>query len=223
MIATTFASQAGPISMRELYRELADRKLVRHINDNTSLQQSMVDASSSETISTPNHHETEVAQLVFILLGALTLLYTPVPDPESGMVQMKTDRRGFNPARWNTDTWEHMSQHGHSFDEDITFEKLLCRFSPTLKGPIPKPNPPQPPSRELSQLLWQRGDQNILHAEDVSFDTLDKLLNIRILWTSSVCEHLEFNARTKQLKLFRFPSYCVLLCLLEPERTYLDG
>lgn len=89
------------------------------------LQQPIVDTSSSETISVLNNHETEVAQLVFVLISALTLPYTPVPDLEPGMVHMKINCGGFNSARWDTDSWEHMSQRGHSFDEDITFDKLL--------------------------------------------------------------------------------------------------
>jgi hypothetical protein len=213
IIATTFASQTGPVVMKQLYQELADHKLVR------SIQQPTVDASLSEPMSAPSHPP-EIAQLVFILIGALTLLYTPVLDPEPGLLQMKTNNFGFNPERWNTDAWKHMSQDAHSLAEDITLDQLLCRFSRLPEGPVPNPKTRQPQRR---QPQCPHGDSNILHAEDISFDVLDKLLNIRISWTTSVCEHLEFNVRTKQLKMFRFPSYCVLLCMLEPERTYLDG
>ncbi|KAK3387824.1 hypothetical protein B0H63DRAFT_470980 [Podospora didyma] len=144
------------------------------------------------------------------------------------MQMMETNNPGFNSQRRrhpHAATWQHMSQDVYSFGEDITLDKLLRRYSPALKGPIPSPRKPQQ-QHQYQQLQQQQSlhrDLNTLQGEDVSFYVLGKMLNIQITWTTSICEHLEFDARAKQLKMFGLPSYCVLLCLLKPEKTYLDA
>jgi hypothetical protein len=45
----------------------------------------------------------------------------------------------------------------------------------------------------------------------VCFHTLDKVSSIKIEWVECLSLHLEFDSRTKTLKLFRFPSLCLLM------------
>lgn len=37
---------------------------------------------------------------------------------------------------------------------------------------------------------------------------LSKLLNFKIEWVNSMCEHLDFNPKKKSLELFQYPSFC---------------
>jgi hypothetical protein len=45
----------------------------------------------------------------------------------------------------------------------------------------------------------------------ICFHTLNKCTSITIEWVDSLSLHLEFDSRTKILKLFRFPSFCFLM------------
>ncbi|KAK3345812.1 hypothetical protein B0T25DRAFT_550422 [Lasiosphaeria hispida] len=217
-ITDILAAESSHVFMKQLCTLLGDRNLIRRQEDNQASFE-----SSSGTVPTSNSWDVETAQLLFILVGALTLLYIPVPNPEPGRAQMRTNSSTFNSRRRHVATWQSGSQDVSSFGDDIALEDLLCRYAHALKGPIPMPRTQQQSTQQQQQQQRSSPESNTLRSENVSFYTLANLLNVQILWTTSVCEHLEFNHRTKQLKMFRLPSYCVMLCLLEPEKTYLDS
>ncbi|RSL87984.1 hypothetical protein CEP52_015362 [Fusarium oligoseptatum] len=200
VIASKLGDGKNHIFLRDLCNELEQRGLVQP-------EPTIPNGASHSGSGT----HTQASQLVFILLGALTMLYTPRTDPCIGKIQM---RQTFGVAlqRRGATTWHTDSQDLPAFGDDITFDDLLGRYSRSHYGPVPCPST-RDPTHEPS----------LLRSEDLSFYTLAQLLGVRIAWTTSICEHLEFDSRSKQLKLFRFPSYCVLLCLLEPDKTYLDG
>ncbi len=181
-------------------------------SQNSSTEALNPNAVNPAGLDATSGNRAKTAQLIFILLGFLTMFYDPTPNPVEGTLQMRRVGWDFTPNRRNTATWEIGSQDVSELGQDISFDDLLCRYS-RHAGPIPIPR------------TQQQGNpvSGILRSEDVSFYTLTSLFNVKIIWTTSICEHLEFNARTKQLKLFRFPSFCVLICLLGPERTFLDG
>ncbi|KAL2671553.1 hypothetical protein Neosp_014143 [[Neocosmospora] mangrovei] len=183
-------------------------KLCRELERRTFIQ------AAPTSHGTPNpglENYIRASQLIFILFGTLTMLYTPRTEPSTGKLQMR-QMSGLDLQRRSTTTWHIDSQDFSTFGEDISFDDLLSQYSRSHYGPVPRPSV-QDPTHE----------PNLLRSEDLSFYTLAQLLSVRISWTTSICEHLEFNPRSKQLKIFRFPSYCVLLCLLEPNKTYLDS
>jgi len=49
----------------------------------------------------------------------------------------------------------------------------------------------------------------------VCFHTLNRCTSIKVQWVDCLSLHLEFDSRTKILKLFRFPSLCLLMCASE--------
>ncbi|KAF2469966.1 uncharacterized protein BDR25DRAFT_201402, partial [Lindgomyces ingoldianus] len=55
----------------------------------------------------------------------------------------------------------------------------------------------------------------------ISYYNLTRLAEIKIDWVDSIGEHLEFDRKQRALKLFRFPSFCALLCRGDPEKTFL--
>jgi len=138
------------------------------------------------------------AQLVFILFGAFTTLYIPIPDPEPGKLQMKASNLGAGIQRRSTATWHIGSQELNDDGLDASFDDLLFRYSRHEHGPIP-----QPRVRHHDTIHGPPGESKILRSQNVSFYTLDRLLKVQICWTTSICEHLEFNLKTKTLKLFQ--------------------
>lgn len=59
------------------------------------------------------------------------------------------------------------------------------------------------------------------HEEDwielslLCFHALNKVANVKIEWVDSLALHLEFDNKTKVLKVFRLPSLCLLMCYCE--------
>ncbi|KIX07674.1 uncharacterized protein Z518_02328 [Rhinocladiella mackenziei CBS 650.93] len=155
----------------------------------------------------------KVAQLVFILFGALTMLYTPVTNPDEGQFQMAvhSDPRLRCPTH-KMATWHIPSQ---AIDFTVSFDDLLHRFC--RMSPIPKPKLLE------KQTLENSVAKRILKSQNVDYYSLSELLNVRICWTTSICEHLELDIRSKTLKLFRIPSYCAMLCLPGRSKTFLDS
>ena len=46
----------------------------------------------------------------------------------------------------------------------------------------------------------------------VSFDMIQNFAKVRIEWVDCLSMHLEFDSRTRTLKVFRFPSFCRIMC-----------
>ena len=51
-----------------------------------------------------------------------------------------------------------------------------------------------------------------IHLRSVCFHTLHKVAKVKIEWVDCLSLHLEFNNRTRALKMFRFPSLCFIMC-----------
>ncbi|KAL1838785.1 hypothetical protein VTJ49DRAFT_2213 [Mycothermus thermophilus] len=75
----------------------------------------------------------------------------------------------------------------------------------TYRGPIPGTN--TEPERRAAPSLRS------LESANVSFHALKNLAGVRVMWTSSSCEHLELDLQTNVLKLFRHPSFCAMILL----------
>ena len=54
--------------------------------------------------------------------------------------------------------------------------------------------------------------EGLIEVSSVCFSRLRKFARIRIEWVDCLCMHLEYDSRTKVLKLFRFPSLCLVMC-----------
>lgn len=72
---------------------------------------------------------------------------------------------------------------------------------------IPVPN--VEPS-ERFELIGSRSEDYI-EMSMISFYNLHKAANIRIQWVDSLRLHLEFDSQLKTLKIFRFPSFCLIM------------
>ena len=57
----------------------------------------------------------------------------------------------------------------------------------------------------------------------LAFHTLHKVAKIKLEFVNSMCQHLEFDAQTEVLKIFRFPSFCMLIGLKSMAIDSRDG
>jgi len=142
-------------------------------------------------------------------------LYPPKLDPDQNCLQIvdhhvivepqinpKEKRRRRQRLRYKSKTFTNYSQTLDN--KDYALGSLLSAFGDI----IPKC------SRNLKQQECPRCNINTdrIEISQVSFYNLRKFISIKIEWVDCVSQHLEFDDRTKTLKLFRFPSLCFIMC-----------
>lgn len=81
-----------------------------------------------------------------------------------------------------------------------SLDNMLRRFSG--KGPIP-----------LGMNFPQLAELDVLRSCNLGYYVLSEIAKIKIEWVDSICKHLEFDSTRSLLKLFRFPSFCGIMCL----------
>jgi hypothetical protein len=161
------------------------------------LAQIMATLSNDGLIVSAGTEDARCAQFVFTLLGLLTFLYEPSMVQRADNLQLNTTISSTRRGTWRTASVE--------ITETLTrlsIGELLHQFG-GLSGPIPRP---------ILQDSLEVGGNTQLRAANVSFYALLHLAEIEIEWTSSACQHLEFDLRNKKLHLFRYPSFCAFVC-----------
>ncbi|KAL8643589.1 MAG: hypothetical protein Q9226_008259 [Calogaya cf. arnoldii] len=137
-------------------------------------------------------------QFIFSLIGELTMLYTPSLRPTAEFFRISVGDVGSLAQRcrtWQCDTVP-------STEATRSIGDLLRCFG-GKDGPIPRlKNPDGPGLTEAA---------NSLVTLNLCFYTLDSLAGVTISWTSSWCEHLELDERQKKLKVFKYPSLCLIM------------
>ncbi|PVH79052.1 hypothetical protein DL98DRAFT_589829 [Cadophora sp. DSE1049] len=158
-------------------------------------------------------------RLVFAAFGWITLLYIPEPNPAKGSLQIMNpylrvssegdiQSRRKRGSRRGTKTF-------HSFSEDLEhsdqpLSTMLDRFGEIIpkysRTSFSGPGSPFPRAEEMIEVSM------------LCFYTMHKVASISIEWVDCLSLHLEFDRQTKILKLFRFPSLCLIMCC-RPERS----
>lgn len=139
-------------------------------------------------------------QLIFIVIGLVTLLYSPVLAPPPNTFQINIgDRSNVPRVRSKGKVWK-QSRIDANEASGYSLGDMLRRFSG--KGPVPL-------GINFERLI----EQDVLRSANLSYYTLHKLAKIEILWVDSICQHLEFDSGTRTLRMLRFPSFCVMMCL----------
>jgi hypothetical protein len=90
-------------------------------------------------------------------------------------------------------------------DVDEPLHALLSRFGHIIPQKIPFGG-----VSSLGPLGIMSQDQRI-DLSFVCFHTLYHAAHIRIKWVDCLSLHLEFDSRSKLLKIFRFPSFCLIM------------
>jgi hypothetical protein len=139
-------------------------------------------------------------QLIFILLSWITMLFSSKENLfkdqlELALVDSEDPARALRTASWRklTSPIEGLCS--------LPFRHLLARFGKFCL--LPATGLPSGGKYHFGALL----------ASNFSYETLRRVAKIRIQWVDSMTLHLEFDERTAVLKLFRFPSFCAMMCL----------
>jgi hypothetical protein len=136
-------------------------------------------------------------QFAFELVALVTMLYTPASNPEGAFLELSLDDpvQAGRPAR--SYSWKRF-QCEHSVGSNLPLNQLLCRFGAFVPHTLHK----------ATNTVY--GDKVL--AANLSYYTLLNVGRISIFWVDSISLHLEFDERTLQLKLFRHPSICAMIC-----------
>lgn len=101
--------------------------------------------------------------------------------------------------------------HGSCF-ESYPVDRPLLSIVQELDAICPKPSEPNQVLAEASQDLLQ---MSLLNFRNLSLPVTGRGIDIR--WVDVPSEHLEFDQKTSKLKMFRYPTMCLLYLAQGPE------
>jgi hypothetical protein len=129
----------------------------------------------------------EVRQLIFAVIGLLTMLYTPSPTVTSGLFTIAL------PTERNSDYTQQSCEKA---------QNQIFGFLSGFGDLVPLSNRTE--SDEGMEV-----DQEI-SVSKLNYSTLQNIGDIHISWVETVGAHLSFNEKTRVLSLFCLPSFCLL-------------
>ena len=143
------------------------------------------------------------------------MLYTPSLYSKQGFLQIAGPgsptstraRRSLNPGRT-----KHVPKSFSRLKQDL---QLVDQNLPSLLKVFGNILPESQPSLSSGQITPSASQQRPLDAISVSnicFYTLHNLTNITIQWVDCLSLHLDYDGAGKVLRLYRFPSLCLLMC-----------
>ena len=144
--------------------------------------------------------------LIFCVLGWQTMLFTPAPLGDGSGNAWKSPQLAID-EKPGCCGYTHMSLETESrYCARESLSEFLMGFGVLL------------PSKNLcldedpnTQRIFH--NQTEVHARSFNAFTLTAVAGIRIKWVDALACHLEFNSTTKELSLFRFPSFCQSMLL----------
>jgi len=150
------------------------------------------------------------------------MLYVPNPAPDSDQFQIldhpedpqtQIPQAQIRRHHESKKMFTHNTQSNESHDKPLSV--LLQGFGDLV---------PQRPS-DARRHNGSSATSNHTDRIDLSllcFHTLKKVAKITIQWVDCLNLHLDFDRKSRVLKLFRFPSFCLLMCSNNHERTLLS-
>jgi hypothetical protein len=185
-------------SKRLCYDVLA--KLVDYLEDRAELTLLNMVTRLMEAELLKNCSQNLAAQLVFQMVGWLCALWEPILD--SGTIELRLRRTGRLPRRRGPPKPVNLSANLNE-SRSTLFHRFLHRSGSLL---------PEPRSvlRDAFRGDAEAGPETI-SATYLSLHNLQQDLDVKLEWTSTMSQHLEFDRRNCVLFVFRFPSICRLL------------
>jgi len=198
----TSESQASEVAVR-FYEILA---IVATALTTSFKSPSMEDIRSSlpPHLAAKNDDHTEaLLQLIFIAMGLLTMLYNPELSPAPHTVSIAKPLT-LSETTLSTDS---ITNHECSLEDasQLQAHQLLNSFGRLIPGSLAW-------ASEVSAIQQPDIFTEQLVLSYLNFHILFKIGTIKVELVDSLGLHLEFEEKTKTLKLFRFPSYCGLIC-----------
>jgi len=158
-------------------------------------------------------HSEALLQLIFIAMGLLIMLYDPglSPAPHTVSIAKPLTLSG------STLSADSIANHECSLEDasQPQAHQLLNFFGRLIPGSLAW-------AREVSVIQQPDIFTEHLVLSYLNFYTLFKIGSIKVEFVDSLGLHLEFEEKTKTLKLFRFPSYCGLICAETVEESSAD-
>lgn len=140
-------------------------------------------------------------QLVFIVISWMTMLFKAKENPLNNGLQLSLVDSSDPRKVLRSATWRKLVSPIEGLST-LPLKHLLARFGKFTLLPA-----------STESALVGKYNFGVLLASNFSYETLGKVAKIRIEWVDSMTLHLEFDERTATLKLFRFPSFCAMMCL----------
>jgi hypothetical protein len=160
----------------------------------------------SEGIIKADADAEETAQLILRVFGWTTMLFEPPSEYTKNIFRpSKVESKSPQPTLRKTHTW---------VPRDIDVPMYQKHPVVDIMYHMLKENPF---ARTLA------ATSKALVSSNLSYYTLSKLVGLKIEWVESLCLHLELNKSKRTLKVFRFPSFCRLLCFAPSEnKTFIQ-
>lgn len=140
-------------------------------------------------------------QLIFILLSWTTMLFNANENPIQDTLQLSLCASSDPTIILRSRAWRKLTSPIEQLTS-LPLKHLLARFGEFAIFPM-----------TISHPLASKSTFQPLLASNFGYETLSKVANINIQWVDAVTLHMEFDERTATLKLFRFPSFCAMICL----------
>jgi hypothetical protein len=160
----------------------------------------------SEGIMKADAGAEEAAQLILRVFGWTTMFFEPPSEYTKNVFRpSKVESKSPQPTLRKTHTWV-----PHDIDLPMYQKHPVVDIMYHMLRENPFPRPLSSTSKALV-------------GSNLSYYTLSKLAGLKIEWVESLCLHLELNKSDRTLKVFRFPSFCRLLCFAPSEnKTFIQ-
>lgn len=154
-------------------------------------------------------------QLVFSAIGWITLLFDPVLAGPDGVLSILSpaDSSG---VEMNTEILDHREIQIEEA-ADMAIHQVFKYFGDLIPFPPYRHSPTgqrfgvqyglQSSTNSLASLSTE-----YIAASYLNYYTLFNIAQMKLEFTSSISMHLEFDEITSTLKIFRYPSFCALVC-----------
>lgn len=198
----TFESQASEVAVR-FYEILAIVATALTTSLNSPSMDDIRRSLPLHLAAENNDHTDALLQLIFIAMGLLTMLYDPELSPAPHTVSI-TKPLTLSGTTLSTDS---ITNHELSLEDasQLQAHQLLNSFGRLIPGSLAW-------ASEVSAIQQPDIFTEQLVLSYLNFHTIFKIGTIEVELVDSLGLHLEFEEKTKTLKLFRFPSYCGLIC-----------
>ncbi|KAK3366627.1 hypothetical protein B0T24DRAFT_681829 [Lasiosphaeria ovina] len=184
-------------------------------------QDSAATATGSDEQQKPNFG---LLQAAFLLLGWLSMVYEPklaphklrleIVLPNNRMATVKLSSRFRKQLRWQAPT-ESIEIERYAA---MSFPRLLPHFG--LRLPTIANDPNDGGNTPLfGNIVNHAQIDSLVTASNIYYSNLHRVGKIQVQWVHDIVHHLDFDERNRTLSLFKFPTYCALICLSDPQST----
>lgn len=161
----------------------------------------LLELPATDNATSPERHLKYARYFVFCALGWQTMLFTPAPFDDGWESPHEQAQLAIN-ERDGCCGYTHMSLQQ---DSRACSNEPLSEFLMGFGVLLPAKNMCLDDDLRVQKIFQQ---QTEIHAKTFNAYTLSAVAGIRIKWVDALACHLEFNSTTREVSLFRFPSFC---------------